>query len=643
MLDVLRLSSARRYQLLGRQYQRIVAVVLLLAGLCTVAFVLLNNPALAVQGLRHPNGNLLSNDVTWGSLSPAGWITSIPVTVSVQVTDSIGIADSSPLYRYSVNAGVAFTEWISTNLTYTIRPTTTAYITVTNLYFTDSAKSNIVTFLITDTSGSPITSTDYIVQVDTLAPGAPQSLSVYPYRQWTKDTFSMSWTNPWEIDTSGIGGVYYKLDEEPLFDTDGILVTGQNIIWVQTITVTSDGKHNIFAWLKDNAGNVNSENRATRLNALWYDGTSPTTTVHLTGMVGTNSWYRSTVTVTLSPIDATSGVSDTLYKLDNGDWQRYYTTTLVSFTDDGIHMLNYYSVDVAGNTEAITTTTVKVDTVLPSTGVTLTGTKIKEGWYRSAVTVTLSVTETTSGVDATFYRVDRESWLPYTTPFTVSKNGDHTVDCYSVDRAGNEERVVPTTFKIGPAMVYLPLVLRNYYPPTPTPTPTPIPTPRPIQNPSFEDVLNYWQTAGVVVHSSEWQTHGQYSARLGDPLYRCDGGGVIGKNGITQTFDVPTTGATTLAFDYKIVTEDSLLENGDYLQIEINDSSIQKIGWQQAASGCLGQPNIITGTYSIDLLGLGHQRGAGIKLGVFVVIVDQYYNTYGYIDNVRWGATTPTP
>jgi hypothetical protein len=37
------------------------------------------------------------------------------------------------------------------------------------------------------------------------------------------------------------------------------------------------------------------------------------------------------------------------------------------------------------------------------------------------------------------------------------------------------------------------------------------------------------------------------------------------------------------------------------------------------------------------VLGLGHQRGASITFGVFIVIVDQYYNTYGYIDNVRWG------
>jgi hypothetical protein len=111
----------------------------------------------------------------------------------------------------------------------------------------------------------------------------------------------------------------------------------------------------------------------------------------------------------------------------------------------------------------------------------------------------------------------------------------------------------------------------------------------------------------------------------------------VGKNGVTQTFNVPTTGSTTLALDYKIVTQDSLLEAGDYLQIEINGSSVQKIGWQQAASGCLGQPNIMAGTYSVDVLGLGYQRGDSITFGVFIVIVDQYYNTYGYIDNVRWG------
>jgi len=635
--DVLRLSSVSHCQLLGQPRWRVAAVVLLLAGLCAVTFILVNSTALAVPVLPYQNGNLLSNDVTWGP--PPGWITSIPVTVSVQVTDSIGITDSSPLYRYSVDAGVTFTEWTSANLTYTIQPSTTAYITVANLTLVESGTSNIITFLITDTSGSPIMSTDYVVKVDTVAPSPPQFLSVSPYQQWTNGTFSMSWANP--LDTSGIGGVYYKLDTVPTTNTDGTLVTGQNITSVPTIPVTRDGKHHIFAWLQDNAGNVNSGSKNAIPDALLYDGTPPTTTVHLTGTLGTNGWYRSTVTVTLSPIDATSEVSDTLYQLDNGDWQRYYTTTLLSFTDDGVHMLSYYSVDVASNREITETTPVKVDTVLPSTGVTLTGTKIREGWYSSAVTVTFSVTETTSGVDHTLYRVDSSSGLTYTVytvPFTVSGNGDHTVDCYSVDRAGNEEGVVSITFKIGPARVYLPLVLRNYYPPTPTPTPTPITTPRPIQNPSFEDGLNYWQTVGVVVPSSEWQTHGQYSARLGDPNYRCDGGGIVGKNGINQTFDVPTIGATILAFDYKIVTQDSLLENGDYLQIEINGSPVQTIGWQQAASGCLGQPNIITGTYSVDLLGLGHQRGAGIKLGVFIVIVDQYYNTYGYIDSVRWGA-----
>jgi len=185
----------------------------------------------------------------------------------------------------------------------------------------------------------------------------------------------------------------------------------------------------------------------------------------------------------------------------------------------------------------------------------------------------------------------------------------------------------PTPTPTRLARVYLPIIVRT----------SSSPPPRSIQNPSFEDGLSYWQTVGVVAPSLDWQTNGQYSARLGDPNYSCAGGGVVGKNGVTQSFDVPYAGSTTLAFDYKIVTEDSLLLNGDYLQIEINGSPVQRIGWQQAASRCLGQPNIFTGTYSVDLLGLRHPRGTSITLGVFIVIVDKYYNTYGYIDNVRWG------
>jgi hypothetical protein len=110
------------------------------------------------------------------------------------------------------------------------------------------------------------------------------------------------------------------------------------------------------------------------------------------------------------------------------------------------------------------------------------------------------------------------------------------------------------------------------------------------------------------------------------------------KYGVTQVFDVPYSGPITLNFDYKIVTQDSSFEaRGDYLQLEINDIARGWIGWPGGPFECLGSPYELEGSYHIDLLSLGLHRGEGVTFGVFIVLGDQNYNTYAYIDNVRWG------
>lgn len=91
------------------------------------------------------------------------------------------------------------------------------------------------------------------------------------------------------------------------------------------------------------------------------DTTPPTTAINLSGIPGSNGWYRSDVTVTLSAIDAESGVASTHFSL-NG-----IATTGNSFilTEEGTHSLTFYSVDVAGNEEVATTTTIKIDKTAP--------------------------------------------------------------------------------------------------------------------------------------------------------------------------------------------------------------------------------------------------------------------------------------
>jgi hypothetical protein len=81
------------------------------------------------------------------------------------------------------------------------------------------------------------------------------------------------------------------------------------------------------------------------------------------------------------------------------------------------------------------------DTTPPSTTHLFTGILGKNGWYVSSVTITLSTTETQSGVNHTYYAFDDENWTEYTNPFVISADGIHILEYYSIDNAGNIELI----------------------------------------------------------------------------------------------------------------------------------------------------------------------------------------------------------
>lgn len=80
----------------------------------------------------------------------------------------------------------------------------------------------------------------------------------------------------------------------------------------------------------------------------------------------------------------------------------------------------------------------------PITNASPTGLLGDNSWYRSAVSITLSASDASgsdcqSGVDTTFYRVDGSSWNSYSGSFTITHDGRHKVEFYSIDKAGNIE------------------------------------------------------------------------------------------------------------------------------------------------------------------------------------------------------------
>jgi peptidoglycan/xylan/chitin deacetylase (PgdA/CDA1 family) len=91
------------------------------------------------------------------------------------------------------------------------------------------------------------------------------------------------------------------------------------------------------------------------------------------------------------------------------------------------------------------------DTTAPVTTIACNGTSCSKGWYRSAVTVTLSATDGGSGVASTRYTTDgttptETNGTAYAGPFAVAATT--TVKYYSTDNAGNKEAVKSTNIRL---------------------------------------------------------------------------------------------------------------------------------------------------------------------------------------------------
>jgi hypothetical protein len=167
------------------------------------------------------------------------------------------------------------------------------------------------------------------------------------------------------------------------------------------------------------------------------DTTPPYSTASLAGTWGANGWYNSPVDVTINSVDLISGVASIKVRLDGGAWQSYAGRIHVS--GDGVHTVDFYATDFAGNTEITRSVKVSIDSTPPTSAAAIDGTFTSNGSYRSPVTVTLSGTDATSGVYSILYRIDGGAQWTYTAPFRVGGSGPHTLEYAAVDWAGNKE------------------------------------------------------------------------------------------------------------------------------------------------------------------------------------------------------------
>ncbi len=89
-----------------------------------------------------------------------------------------------------------------------------------------------------------------------------------------------------------------------------------------------------------------------------------------------------------------------------------------------------------------------LDSTPPISSAATVGEQGKNGWYLSDALLTLTATDTESGVASTSYSLDGITWSDYTAPFSVTEEGTTTVSFFSIDDAGNREATNTLIIKI---------------------------------------------------------------------------------------------------------------------------------------------------------------------------------------------------
>jgi hypothetical protein len=197
-----------------------------------------------------------------------------------------------------------------------------------------------------------------------------------------------------------------------------------------------DGRYEFFTLAEDNATNM-ERYPPVRDSFTIFDSHAPTSSHYIGGALTSSGWYVGSVYVFLSAEDSISGVNVTKFRVDEGEWKVYNTPFIIA--QDGAHKVEYYSQDMAKNDEDVIEFTVNIDNSAPETSYQLSGTLGNNGWYTSAVDVTLTSVDDHSTVNKTRYRINGANWQTYSTPFTISDDGEYDVEFYAFDNAGNDE------------------------------------------------------------------------------------------------------------------------------------------------------------------------------------------------------------
>lgn len=204
------------------------------------------------------------------------------------------------------------------------------------------------------------------------------------------------------------------------------------------IWVAEDGVHNIHFFSEDNAGNSRVSSCEIRI-----DQTPPQITTNLPAIDGNEGWYKNPLRIEFGSEDETSGIERSWLLLDE---QEFEGSTL-QIEHEGIHLLQYFALDNAGNEVSSEAMSLHIDFTPPE--LIVDAQTIDEPFLHGIANFAGMALDEGSGLAALYWAVDNGiehrvdldqegNWQIQWNTEEVT-GGEHHLTIYVEDRAGNRQ------------------------------------------------------------------------------------------------------------------------------------------------------------------------------------------------------------
>ncbi len=261
-----------------------------------------------------------------------------------------------------------------------------------------SSDSASTTYTCSATSRGGTASQSVTIKLDQVAPLLSGAATTPPNANgWYNAPVSIHWTC-----SDALSGVAGTCPANTTLSSEGSAVTAS-------------------AAVSDVAGNTTNATSA----PVQIDTHAPVTTAS-----AVPTWNNNDVVLTLSATDNLSGVDTTNYVVDGGATQ---SGSSIVLSAEGIHTVQFWSTDLAGNVETANTATVRIDKTAPTITAAQSPAANGAGWNNTSVTVTFTCGDSLSGVSTC------------AAPQTVTTEGaNQSVTGNVSDEAGNTASVSHT-------------------------------------------------------------------------------------------------------------------------------------------------------------------------------------------------------